>query len=161
MVTGVIIPADAESVVRREEFRGLTDYQRVVGGYIEAIDLAHPPMSLFANDEAKLIGLPINRRATALWWLHEPAAYGLDVVSGDVVLVGQPDRHGDTQSAPPKFVELLLTSRSFRVEVKGDDDSSAWTASDHRFDDYFSAATYALDLRHRWPGVSEARVIAD
>lgn len=61
MATGVIIPADIESAVRQQQFSDLHDYQAAVGSLIEAIDLGHPPMSFFANEEAKLIGLPINQ----------------------------------------------------------------------------------------------------
>lgn len=160
MATGVIIPADIESAVRQQQFNDLHDYQAAVGGLIEAIDLDHPPMSFFANEEAKLIGLPINQRATALWWLHVPAVYGIDFLAGDVVLIGRPDEEGDTQSAPDEFVRLLLEPTTYRVQVQTADSGNAWSGNGRRFDSYFAAATYAIDLNHRWTQVTAARVVA-
>lgn len=160
MVTGVIIPADERLAVSRHEFNHLRDYQGVVGGLVEAIDLDHPQMTFFANDEAKLIGLPINRRATIIWWLHNPITYGFDVLSGDTVLVGQPDQDGDTQSAPAEFVSLLMDTPSFRVDVQTSGPDTPWYSNDTRFEDYFTAALCAVDLTHRWAQVTRARVVA-
>jgi len=159
MVTGVIIPTDESLAITQHEFNDLRDYQQAVGGLIEAIDLDSPAMSLFANEEGKLLGLPINRRATILWWLHSPATYGYDILAGDAVLVGQPDRHGETQSAPPEFVSLLLDAPSFKVEVQTSGPESPWYGNGRRFQDYFSAAMYAADLSHRWTQVTRARVV--
>lgn len=160
MVTGVIIPADMASASRVEEFHELRDYQAAVGGLIEAIDLDSPPMSFFANEEAKLIGLPFNQRATAVWWLHVPVAFGRDYLAGDVVLVGRPDEEGETQSAPDEFVRLLLEPTTYRVLVQTADSGTAWSGNGRRFDSYFAAATYAIDLSRRWTLVTAARVVA-
>lgn len=160
MVTGLIIPADIDSTPRLQEFHGLRDYQAAVGGPIEAIDLDSPPMSFFANEEAKLIGLPINQRASALWWLHVPAVYGFDFLAGDVVLIGQPDEEGETQDAPPEFVRLLLGPATYRVEVQTADSGNAWSGNGQRFSSYFVAALYGADLSHRWTLVTAARVVA-
>jgi len=160
MVTGVIIPADESVAVARHEFNGLHDYQEAVGGLIEAIDLEFPAMSFFANDEGKLIGLPINRRATILWWLHSPAVFGYDMIAGDAVLVGQPDRVGETQSVPDELVALLTAAQSFKVEVQTAGPDSPWCGNRRRFADYFAAARYAVDLRARWTQVTRARVVA-
>ena len=160
MVTGVIIPADESVAVSQHEFNDLRDYQQAVGGLIEAIDLDDPPMSFFANEEGKLIGLPINRRATALWWLHSPAACGYDVLAGDAVLIGRPDPHGETQSAPADFVSLLMDTPTLKVEVQTAGANTAWYGNGRRFEDYFSAALYAIDFSRRWTQVTQARVVA-
>lgn len=160
MVTGVIIPADESLAISQHEFNDLRDYQEAVGGLIEAIDLDSPPMTFFANDEAKLVGLPFNQRATAMWWLHVPVAFGRDYLAGDVTLIGQPDEKGDTQSAPDEFVRLLLEPTTYRVQVQTADSGNAWSGNGRRFDSYFEAATYAVDLSHRWTQVTRARVVA-
>lgn len=159
MVTGVIIPADESVAVTRHDFNDLSDYQQAVGGLIEAIDLESPAMTFFTNEEGKLIGLPINRRATVMWWLYSPTSYGYDVISGDAVLVGQPDRVGETQSLPEELVALLTATRDFRVEVQTLPDGP-WCGNRRRFADYFGAARHAADLRSRWTQVTRARVIA-
>lgn len=156
----IFIPAEERLTASRHEFRELRDYQRAVGGLIEAIDLDDPPMSFFANEEGKLGGLPINRRATALWWLHSPAAFGYDMLTGDAVLIGQPDRHGETQSAPAGFVSLLMDTQTFKVEVQTAGVDTAWYGNGRRFADYFAAALYAIDLSCRWAMVTRARVVA-
>lgn len=159
MVTGVIIPADESVAVTRHQFHGLSDYQQAVGGFIGAIDLESPAMSFFVNDESKLIGLPINRRATTLWWLHSPAAYGYDIITGDAVLVGQPDRVGETQSVPDEFVALLTGAQAFKVEVQTAGPNSPWCGNRRCFPNYFAAAQHAADLRFRWTQVTAARVV--
>ena len=160
MVTGVIIPADEALAISQCEFNDLRDYQMAVGGLIEAIDLDDPSMTFFANEEGKLIGLPVNRRATMLWWLHNPATYGYDVLAGDAVLVGQPDQDGDTQSAPESIIGLLMDTPALKVEVQTEGPDSPWCGNARRFEDYFSAAAYAIDLSRRWTQVTRARVIA-
>jgi hypothetical protein len=62
----------------------LETLQEVVGGYVEAIDLPMLGLTMWCNEEAKLIGtyLP-NYFATKLWQTH----YGdTDVIMGNVVL---------------------------------------------------------------------------
>lgn len=70
MSVGIVIPSDDQRPLTVQEFGDLSDYQAVVGGYIEAISIGKEGLSFFAHDEAKLIGLDLNRRATVLWWLQ-------------------------------------------------------------------------------------------
>jgi hypothetical protein len=64
--------------------KGLEEYQALVGGYIEVVTLPDG-RALVLDEEGKLKGRPLNRRATALW--HEAAPYARrDVLVGDVVV---------------------------------------------------------------------------
>lgn len=76
MVQGIVIPAsDSESLVGAE-FAKLEDYQRVVVGWIEAVDIPDLNATIYVNEEGLLRGLLFNWRATFLWWFHVPTSYG-------------------------------------------------------------------------------------
>lgn len=158
MITGIVIPADESEVVHHSTFTGLRDYQQTVGGRIEAIDLDSPRATIFANDEAKLLQLPLNRRATLLWWLTTPLFRRRDAICGDVALVGQPNRDGETQSLAADVQELLLDRATYRVEVQTG--SQSWNGNQLRFADYFEAAAWGLSLAERWTLVTSVRVVS-
>lgn len=80
----------------------LKQLQKAVGGYIELIPqfttLGGSPCHAFCNEEGKLKGLPINRRATQLWHdaLPSPGLLGeggalVDYLVGPIaVVIGDP-----------------------------------------------------------------------
>jgi hypothetical protein len=43
-------------------------------------------LTIYANEEGKVHNLPVNRRATCMWWLLSPTVRGSDVLVGDVVI---------------------------------------------------------------------------
>ncbi|MGY2746223.1 DUF3846 domain-containing protein [Arthrobacter sp. UYCu723] len=160
VVIGVIIPHDGELAIRQETFASLHDYQKAVGGYIEAISIEQPAMTMFANEEGKLQGLPVNRRATLLWWLLIPSARHRDVLCGDVVLVGPAADDGKTLDIPEDMHRMLFQTRAFKIEVQTVDDPSIWNGNSRVFDDYFAAAASGLNLSERWTAVERVRVSA-
>lgn len=107
-ITAIVIPADHDQPIRVDHLEepDYRTYQELVSGLIEFIDLPHGG-TFCCNEESKLIGLPLNYRATALLWTLRTEYIDEDVVAGDVVLLGQPDEEGDTTSAPDLFVQLL------------------------------------------------------
>lgn len=159
MSVGFIIPSDDNESLAAKNFHSLDEYQRAVGGYIEAVSLVHGGVGFFANEEAKLVGLRFNWRATMLWWLHQFPDRSNDVICGDVVLVGPADEHGATQSVPEHLQTLLLTSSTFVVEIR-DSGSLAWQRTPHGFADYFDACSWGLDFTWRRTDVAQMRVIA-
>jgi Domain of unknown function (DUF3846) len=88
----ILIPVNARRpmrllrVTREPSLRRL---QRIVGGYIEAVphwdSHVGTPCVAWCNEEGKLDELPINYRATALWWAHLGQRVD-DVLVGNVVL---------------------------------------------------------------------------
>lgn len=70
-ITGIVIPADTETPISTVEFeRGdISVIQNVVGGYFGVIDTTPHQSSIWIHDEGKLIGLPVNLRATLYVWL--------------------------------------------------------------------------------------------
>ena len=57
----VIIVRPLEEPIAAEIEYGLKPMQEIVGGYIQAIYPFEEPVALICNEEAKLLGLPLNR----------------------------------------------------------------------------------------------------
>lgn len=70
----------------------LKELQEAVGGWVQAVDFT-PNLTLWCNEEGKLIGLPINPMATFLWEKY----FGLtDVICGNVIFTGGTGDEGET-----------------------------------------------------------------
>lgn len=67
--------------------------QGAVGGWVQAVDLTDA-LTLWVNEEGKMVGLPHNRYAQALW--DDAYGEGTDYIVGNAVLTGGVDEHGDT-----------------------------------------------------------------
>lgn len=105
-----IIPADEAQAVRIEDPDELTyEYLReCVGGYLQAVEIGD--LNLYLNEEGKLEGRPINRRATELA-LANQAIFADDVIVGDVVLIGPADDDGNETGLSEEalaWVDLLV-----------------------------------------------------
>jgi hypothetical protein len=61
---------------------GVSNLQKIVGGYIEMVQTKFPGIHMYCNEEGKLRQLPINRLATYLLPEHSD-----DVIVGDVVVL--------------------------------------------------------------------------
>lgn len=160
MIRGVIIPHDEDLALCQKSFGDLADYQKAVGGYIEEISINAPRLAMFANEEGKILGLPVNGRATILWWLHNPGARHRDVVRGDAVLIGPANARGESLSIPDALISLLFQTETYKVEVRASDDKNVWSTDNRTFDDYFKAATYGLRLTDRRDGTECIRLVA-
>ena len=158
MVTGIVIPHETRLEIFTHEFSDLASYQAAVGGYIEPVTIERPRMTIFANEEGKVYKLPINRRATRLWWLLSPTVRGLDMLVGDIVLIGSHRGRGSTNDVPQSFMQLLMKTRSYKIEVQTVEDP-AWYGNENSFDNYFEAAIYALNLLERWTTATDVRVV--
>jgi hypothetical protein len=90
----ITIPADEAQPIRPRETMiqpALQELQDIVDGYIEAVPHwdSHmgAPCVVYCNEEGKLRGLPLNKRATALWWEYLGGGVYNDVLCGDIVIV--------------------------------------------------------------------------
>ncbi|SIS19789.1 DUF3846 domain-containing protein [Microbacterium sp. RURRCA19A] len=99
MVQGIIIPADNTAPLRAAILDSLEDYQRAVGGWIEAVDIPDLGVTIYVNEEGLIRDLPFNRRATFLWRFHVPQARDARLV-GDIVVVGLADDDGENTELP-------------------------------------------------------------
>ncbi len=75
-----------------EEGQRLKQLQEAVGGWVEAVDLS-PTLTMWCNEEGKLIGLPLNSLATDLW---EESFGKTDLIKGNVIFTGGVDDEGST-----------------------------------------------------------------
>lgn len=160
MITGIVIPHDVKTPLTEVPFDGLADYQKAVGGYIELVHIEAPKLTIYANEEGKVHGLPINRRATCMWWLLSPEMRGRDVLVGDIVLIGAQCGRNSTTEISTEFRALLLETPMYKIEVRTVESTTRWFSNEISFRTYFEAAIYAIDLMERRSAVTDIRVIA-
>lgn len=108
MIEVVTIHVDGSIEIESIE-QGCTALQKRVGGYIEAViaPLLDDEVTLWINEEGKLLSLPINVVATELWHLLSPEMRGVDFLCGTVVVSGGYDDEGWTLSIPEKLKRVL------------------------------------------------------
>lgn len=159
MVTGIVIPHETNMAMQKVVFRDLADYQRAVGGYIETVHLDEHPLVIVANEQGKINRLPVNRRATCLWWLLNPTGIGGDVLVGDVVILGGA-ADGDMGDVPKTLIGLLLESKRFQVEVRLSTEFETWMPIGDPVDEFFEATVRALQLMEVWRPAGDVRVVA-
>jgi len=83
--------------------------QTAVGGYIEAIDLT-PKLTMYGNEEAKLIGMEPNRAATA--WFRKVYRGTPDYIAGPVVFTGGINDQGETMGLSEDSIKAIRYSVS-------------------------------------------------
>lgn len=160
-ITGILIPEDVDEPMERVKFdRGdIKKMQGYIGGNFAVTDLERPASSLWYGDESKLVdGWQINRRATNLLWIGNSAFYRYDVIAGDAILTGPPDKSGNTTSVPDELITLLFEAYSYRVEFQfnGEDD---WKDTPDRFGDWEMACLFAIRLRGLFPETEHVQVL--
>ena len=159
MVTGIVIPHETRLSLQKVEFQNLTDYQTVVGGYIEAVKLDGHRLVIVADEEGKVKHLPVNRRATCLWWLLNPYGLGGDALVGDVVILGEECR-GRMSDVPAKPTALLLDTREYQLQVCLSRQHNQWVTICHTYNDFFEATRVALSLMEVWEPPQNVKVVA-
>lgn len=159
MVTGIVIPHETQLSLQKVEFQSLSDYQTAVGGYIETVKMDGHPLVIVADEDGKVKHLPINRRATCLLWLLNPAGLGGEFLVGDVVILGARPR-GSITDLPANLLALLLESTKFQVKVLLSKGFDTWVPIGEPVGDFFEATTRALNLMQVWNPPSEVRVVA-
>ena len=94
----------------------LKKLQGAVGGWVQAIDLQEN-LTLWCNEEGKLIGLTPNVIGTHLW----EKSFGMtDVIMGDVVFTGGTDDEGENLGLPFAWqVQLEELAEKLRNAYEG------------------------------------------
>jgi hypothetical protein len=159
MPIGIVIPVDESEPIFRKQFGAFTDYQETIGGYFQPIDIQSPEATIYVDEEGKLKHLDVNRRATILAWLHNPAFRGRDVLCGTVVIIGPPDSEGDTTDVPQSLDDLLFETIEYKYEVQTADSAIAWNGNQMRYTYWLDAYNDALALADRWMAVEAIRVV--
>jgi len=65
----------------------ISELQKVVGGYVEVINLPNNKTNLICNEDGKMFGLAINTVATNMLHENYPHTKGVDWVVGDVAIL--------------------------------------------------------------------------
>ena len=158
MVKGLLLVVDNEAPIEVRELSSLEDYQAAVGGWIESVDIPSLGVTIYVNEEGLLRQLPLNSRATFLWWYHVPEARQKAMLVGDAVIVGIPDRKGDSTDIPATVAEMLTEAGIWRVEVRTYGDPK-WYRNQATYDDYFEALVWAMVTLERWTVAEDVRVV--
>jgi hypothetical protein len=96
MKAALRINTDFTTEILDLEDDSLKKLQDAVGGLIQAVDL-HDDLTLWCNEEGKLIGLTPNVIGTHL---YEKNFAVKDVIMGDIVFTGGTDDEGDNLGLP-------------------------------------------------------------
>lgn len=108
----ILVYPDGRITVEQRFALSLESLQRAVGGYIEAVTDQSGSWTMYVNEEGKVIGLPVNRSATALataaGWRGMPG----DVLVGPVVFVGPVGEDGEHRSVPAWLADLVEMTRT-------------------------------------------------
>jgi hypothetical protein len=87
-----------------ENNKELENLQREVGGWVQAVDLT-PTITMWCNEEGKMIGLPLNYAATRIW----TKVFGYtDAIMGKVVFTGGTDDEGETLPLSKEDEQVIL-----------------------------------------------------
>ena len=93
-----------------------TPLRDAVNGLIQAVDLHHD-LTMWCNEEGKLIGLHPSIIGTYMW----EKTFGMtDIIVGNVVFTGGTDDEGETLGLDPKqLYRLKQLAEDFRVKYEG------------------------------------------
>lgn len=158
MVKGLVVPADRELPIEVLEFQKLEDYQSVVGGWIEAVDVPPLGITMYVNEEGLLRDLPFNSRATFLWWYEVPVVRNQAMLVGDAVVVGLPDADGESTSVPESTLALLTRKEPHAVLARAGD-SPLWRRHVFPHNDFIDAVVWAMMLAAPVTDTREVRVV--
>ncbi|VXB66961.1 DUF3846 domain-containing protein [Frigoribacterium sp. 9N] len=157
MVKGLWVPVDDNAPIEQRELAGLDDYQDVVGGWIEPVDVPSLGVTIYVNEEGLIRQLPLNPRATFLWWFHVPQARQKAMLVGDALLVGMPDRRGESTDVPDAVIALCASRRKRRIEYLTESDAR-WRQGDVGHDDVWEAMVWGMVLLERAADVKNVRL---
>lgn len=159
MVRALRIPTEADDPITEIEVSKLEDYQAAVGGWIEPVDIAELGVTIYVHEEGLVLNLPVNSRATFLWWYFVPEARQKAVLVGPAVVVGLPNRNGDSTPVPDEVVRLLTGPGEWRVDIRVRDDPT-WHPSLATYTDYFEALVWSMVALERVRDAENVRVVS-
>lgn len=158
MVRALRIPAEADEPITELEVFKLEDYQAAVGGWIEPVDVPDLGVTIYVHEEGLIMRLPFNSRVTFLWWHFVPEARQKAMLVGPALVVGLPDRNGESTDIPAPVVEMIGRPGLWRVELKTHGDPK-WYRNQATYTDYFEAVVWAMVTLERWAQAEDTRVV--
>lgn len=124
------------------------------------VDGFRPDCTFVMNEEGKVLGLDVNRRATLALWVHHTEFAGHDTLNGAVLILGPADEAtGEQLGAPDELIDLFFNTPEYRFLVKtiGED---GWHGNGRTFTDLWKAYNDGLALSARWTLVENVKVVA-
>jgi len=108
-IKALVIPADDERDMYVVDLEQESSYQmrEIIGGWFAASEGREVPITLWYHDEGKILDLPMNNRATCVWWSADRRFLRFDYMAGDVIITGLADDDGETQGCPDDFLGLV------------------------------------------------------
>jgi len=121
MIKAVKITTQGEMTPFDLSTNELEQLQAAVGGYIQAVNLSDD-ITLWCNEEGKIMNLPHNPIAQVLWDKFFGA--NTDLIVGDVVITGGADDEGKTVGLSSENELLLIVDIAMaafkRIDALGD-----------------------------------------
>ncbi len=152
------IPADQDESIAELQLDSLEEYQSAMDGWIKPVDLHGLRVTVDVNEGGPLRNLPVNPRATFLWWYFVTEARQKAMLVGPALVVGLSDRQGDSTDIPSEVAERLLRAGVWRIEVKVPNESD-WVRVPATHRDYFQALVQAMVALERWAEAEDVRVV--
>lgn len=159
-VTAIIIPVDDSQSLRQEQIdnRDWRGHQKLVGGTFEVVSLDEPEASLYCNDEALNLSMPLNQRASLIAAVHNSAFRGHSAIFGPAFLLGAVGDNGYTAGCPQLYIDLWFSTVRFRMEWRPEEESQ-WEDTGDTFTNVMNAYVLAAKFGINVPGVADVRVV--
>lgn len=104
MHKGLIVTTDNETtIVEFDKDNALKTFQTAVGGLVQVLSFKDD-LEMYANEEGKIEGLPVNILATRVWIEFYGAT---DIIMGNVIFTGGVDDEGYTLGLTDERIEFL------------------------------------------------------
>ena len=105
----LVIKTNGEAEVVDQEW-SYEQINETVGGWIEVISFGNNRYFAYANEEAKLLELPVNEVVTDMWYNSGQIVLLGDYISGDVVFFGGIDNNGDNEEVEQSLIDSVKRS---------------------------------------------------
>lgn len=102
----LVIKTNGEAEVIDQEW-SYEQINETVGGWIEVISFGSNRYFAYANEEAKLLELPVNEVVTDMWYNSGQIVLLGDYISGDVVFFGGIDDNGDNEEVEQSLIDSV------------------------------------------------------
>lgn len=102
----LVIKTNGEAEVIDQEW-SYEQINETVGGWIEVISFGNNKYFAYANEEAKLLELPVNEVVTDMWYNSGQIVLLGDYISGDVVFFGGIDDNGDNEEVEQSLIDSV------------------------------------------------------
>ena len=105
----LVIKTNGEAEVIDQEW-SYEQINETVGGWIEVISFGNNKYFAYANEEAKLLELPVNEVVTDMWYNSGQIVLLGDYISGDVVFFGGIGDNGDNEEVEQSLIDSVKRS---------------------------------------------------